>query len=108
MAVGAAVASITRRPADCAIRYGGEELIILLPDTDAAGTKATAERARQAISALEIIHRGSPYSKVTASVGWTTSLDTNIDRRIDTIITAADKALYISKTTGRNKVTPVD
>lgn len=80
-------------------RYGGDEFAIVLPNCTSPEAAATAERIRQEI---ERANRGGPV-KVTASIGVVgTDL---VGRASESLITKADQAMYVSKQTGRNKVT---
>jgi diguanylate cyclase (GGDEF)-like protein len=92
-----------RRPTDSAGRYGGEEFIVVLPDTSALGAAQIAEKIRSAICACQIEHAGSEYGCVTASIG-AVSREPQIDDDLTAVIKAADEALYNAKATGRNKV----
>lgn len=90
----------TKRDVDVAARYGGEELCLILPHTDLDGTYAIAERVRAAIEASEIPLVGSEgVLRVTASFGVaaTTKGDKN------SLIAAADAALYAAKREGKNR-----
>lgn len=91
-----------RKP-DIAARYGGEEFVIILPETDLKGCLILAERIRQFIEELEI-KIDNQVLKVTISLGIT-SYDPSKGRKSKVeIIESADKALYNSKNTGRNKL----
>ena len=87
------------RPRDRAGIYGGDEAIILYPDTTLEEAFAQAESLRQRIGALQFDHQGVPYS-VTISQGlaeWPLH-----GRSMEQIIAAADGALYAAKGAGRN------
>lgn len=86
------------RDTDFVARYGGEEFVVLLPDTDYPYTNFLAERLRTAIE--KATWKGRP---VTASFGGAT-LSPQLNSSAD-LIAAADKALYYSKASGRNRVT---
>jgi diguanylate cyclase (GGDEF)-like protein len=87
------------RASDFAGRYGGEEFLLLLPETDAEGARTILERLRLAIAAITIsvvdLH-------VTASFGVAVLPDHAVDA--STLIRQADRALYAAKAGGRNRV----
>lgn len=85
------------KPGDTVARYGGEEFAIVLPGRQDEEATVTAERIRAAIQAME-----GPVP-VTASFGVACYPSDAID--IDSLVLAADEALYESKRTGRNRVT---
>ena len=86
------------RDGNVVCRYGGEEFVVIAPDTDAAGAMALAERLRLAI---ETEHW--PHLSVTASFGVSTTRIA--EHSIDDLIVRADTAMYHSKRAGRNRVT---
>jgi diguanylate cyclase (GGDEF)-like protein/PAS domain S-box-containing protein len=96
----AAVLRANVRSSDLPGRYGGEEFIVVLPETDSAGAVELAERVRTAIAAESWALR-----PVTVSVG-VASLDGTTGDPL-TLIEDADRALYESKRRGRNLVTHV-
>lgn len=94
-----------RRPGDLAARYGGEEMLMLLPDTDAEGAHAVAERIRADIQALDIAHRGNPNGVVTVSAGvGALALLPAEQASVAQLLGSADAALYAAKHGGRNQV----
>lgn len=103
-AVARVLQSSLGRPADFLARFGGEEFIILLPDTKESGCRHLAENIRKAVESLGIEHRDSPVADhVTVSVGAVTCVDvTQCDRSI--ILEHADRLLYKAKHEGRNCV----
>ncbi|MFA4993364.1 MAG: GGDEF domain-containing protein [Candidatus Omnitrophota bacterium] len=83
-------------------RYGGEELAIVLAETDKEQASFAAERIRQAIEA-SVIKAYDEELKVTVSIGVSTFPGNN-EQRTQDLIEMADKALYLAKETGKNKV----
>jgi diguanylate cyclase (GGDEF)-like protein len=95
----------TARMDDCVIRYGGEEFVVLLPNTDETGAGITAARLLECIRALRIPHKNSDIAEyVTISIGATTGKVKPYHQYMD-YIERADEALYLSKNSGRNKYT---
>ncbi|WP_442781833.1 sensor domain-containing diguanylate cyclase [Collimonas fungivorans] len=92
------------RPGDLAARYGGEELVVLLPDTNLAGAVAVAEKIRAAICNLHIEHPSSTFGLVTVSAGVDAFVPVRDDNIPFELIQAADRALYAAKSAGRNRV----
>ncbi len=86
------------RAVDTAARLGGDEFVIILPQADSEGALIVAERLRQRIAQLEVPGFGS----MTASFGLAT-FPLHASNR-DALVVAADRALYDSKHTGRNRV----
>ena len=97
----AAVASRQARETDLVARYGGEEMALVLPETDAAGARAIAERLRAAVAAAEHVTEQGTL-RVTASIGiatWPGGGPSPED-----LLESADRALYRAKQGGRNRV----
>ncbi len=91
------------RDIDEPARYGGEEMAVILPQTDVAGAELLAERMRAAVAGIEIDRLdGEGRLNVTASFG-VASLPSNA-RDKDALIAEADAALYRAKRSGKNKV----
>ena len=86
------------RAVDCAARFGGDEFVIILPQANTEGALLVAERLRQRIEEMEV----PGFGRVTCSFGVATFPDHASSR--DTLIVAADRALYCSKNAGRNRV----
>lgn len=101
--IAGCIAGNVGRSCDLAARYGGEEFVILLPEADNAGALAVADRIRGEIEGLDIQHRGSLCGRVTASIGAAAVRPQAADRP-DMLLAAADKALYVAKSAGRNRV----
>lgn len=102
----AEVCSETLRTADVIGRIGGEEFSILMPETSHAVAIEVAERLRKAIAETHVpLENGLPL-QFTVSIG-VTSLASKNDN-MDVLLSDADKALYLAKHAGRNKVCSVD
>lgn len=98
-----AIKSCLHRTTDILGRYGGEEFVVLLPETDAKGAMCVAQSIGEAISALQLRHDVSPTaSYVTASLGGATCLRTT-GHDLEELIKNADRALYKAKRAGRNR-----
>ncbi len=87
------------RPTDLIARYGGEELILLLPETTEEMALKLAERLRQAVAEMDPF-QGRQIA-VTISIGVTTSHD---GLGLDALIAEVDRALYAAKHAGKNRV----
>lgn len=102
-----AIAAALRKPADVVARYGGEEFGAILPNTSPEQAWAIAERVRQSVLALDLLHEASPAARiVTVSIGIATADTTQHGESVEKLIKAADKALYRAKQNGRNQVWP--
>ena len=102
-AVGGAILQAVKRPGDLAVRYGGEEFTVLLPNTDSAGAKQVTQDILEAIRSLNIEHSEHPLGKVTASAGITTSQPSIEEVTPTTLLQSADAQLYSAKQRGRNR-----
>jgi diguanylate cyclase (GGDEF)-like protein len=107
----AAVLEAESRGVDEPARYGGEEFVVALPETDADGAVELAERVRSRLELEEIPFvegdggadaGGTPWLSVTASIG-VASMPGSADD-LETLIAAADAALYAAKRAGKNRV----
>lgn len=91
------------REIDAPARYGGEEMAIILPQTDLLGAERLAERMRSAISDAEIRRLdGRGTFRVTASFGVASIPESAADG--ERVVAAADAALYRAKRSGKNRV----
>ncbi|WP_442965219.1 sensor domain-containing diguanylate cyclase [Pseudomonas sp. JDS28PS106] len=92
-----------KRPADLAVRYGGEEFTILLPGTDGHAAGRIIQNILDAIRGLDIEHLDHPSGRVTASAGLMVSLPGDQTATPASMIKAADALLYVAKHKGRDR-----
>ena len=90
-----------RRSGELVARYGGEEFVVLLPDCNQTQALALAEGLRIAVEQMTVQHAGQQY-RITISVGVSTTLPGT--EAPETLLAAADNALYEAKASGRNRV----
>ena len=90
------------RAEDIACRFGGEEFTMILPEMDAAGALARAERVRELVEGLQVWHLRETLTPVTASIGYACCPDDA--REAADLLRLADMALYRAKREGRNRV----
>jgi diguanylate cyclase (GGDEF)-like protein len=103
-AVSRVLQSSLGRTADFVARFGGEEFIILLPDTGEGGCRHLAEAIRVAVENLRIEHLASPLTPhLTVSVGAVTCMKVSGYQQAD-LLDAADQQLYQAKQEGRNRI----
>jgi diguanylate cyclase (GGDEF)-like protein/PAS domain S-box-containing protein len=100
--VATTLGSAIKRPRDFLARFGGEEFVLILPDTDASTANMLAERCRDMICKEKIEHKKSKIGEwLTVSLGVATMTPSSIDESI-TLIDQVDKLLYQAKQNGRN------
>ena len=97
------------RQSDTLCRFGGEEFVVLMPETSLESAVKVAERMRQAFAGLALIWEDITFH-ITVSFGVAclnnkTEKSTGDMHDFDALIQSADEALYLSKTNGRNRVT---
>lgn len=95
------LADCLARPADSVYRYGGEEFVVMLPDTDAAGAEHLARRMVEKVAEQGIPHSSSPWQHLTISIGGTSEL--HFQQDLLAVLEQADEALYQAKSEGRNR-----
>lgn len=114
-AVARALAGASHRAGDMVARYGGEEFVALLPQTNLTDAELLAQRMRLAVADLGIPHGGTPgWPLVTVSIGVVSAtcrpaepvagLAAQQQPPPTLLVEAADKALYVAKSAGRNRI----
>ncbi len=103
----AALIRNTTREVDIPFRYGGEEFLILLPETDRRGAETVADRLRRAAEVMPVFRVGGSEViedlKISLSIGVSAYPDPRIRSEAD-LLALADEALYLAKRQGRNCV----
>ncbi|MBD1828356.1 PleD family two-component system response regulator [Microcoleus vaginatus GB1-A2] len=99
--VAAALNRSINRAGDLVARYGGEEFVVILPNTELEGAVQIVKQMQAGIQALAIVNKSSPNNCITLSFGITSAVPTP-ESLPETLITAADAALYQAKAQGRN------
>ncbi|KZL92379.1 diguanylate cyclase [Clostridium magnum] len=98
------IKNVVKESNDIVSRYGGEEFIVLIPNSDLEKAKSMAENLRKNIELLGIVHQGSEkYKIVTVSIGIASAIP-NENLSPEKLINLADDALYRAKNCGRNRV----
>jgi len=95
------------RANDFIARWGGEEFVIVLPNTDSEGAKEVAEHVRKNVEALIIPTEDGETTQVTVSIGISTIIPTP-ETDSKEFLNMADQALYKAKESGRNRVVIAD
>ena len=101
--VAAIIKGRCRRAGDVCGRYGGEEFIVLLPNTELADAQKVAENIRTDIESADMVHQGSHYNVVTVSIGVAATIPSD-DDNVEALVSRADQNLYVAKDENRNKV----
>ncbi len=91
------------RKSDVCCRYGGEEILVVLPGADTAAAASWADTLRQEVPNMILNHQGQQLGPVTVSCGIA-SYPLNANNKVE-LVKAADEALYRSKVDGRDRVT---
>ena len=90
------------REEDFACRYGGDEFVVILPETSRDNARQRAEQLREGATHLGIRFRGKPIDGITLSLGMAVYPYDGLT--VDAVLSAADAALYRAKTEGRDRV----
>lgn len=102
--VALALSQAASRPRDFIARFGGEEFILLLPETDEAAARQIAERCRLLIRTCRILHEASPIAPlVTVSLGGGALVPGQDDLALD-FLERVDRQLYRAKQNGRDRM----
>lgn len=102
--VAQALSQAATRPRDFVGRFGGEEFVLVLPETDEAAARHIAERCRQLVRRQRIAHERSAVAPMlTISLGVSTIVPGAHDRPLD-FLNAVDKLLYKAKQRGRDRL----
>jgi diguanylate cyclase (GGDEF)-like protein len=101
-AAAQALRAALHRPGDVLTRYGGEEFAALLPGTDAEAAHAVAERLLRSVSAVQLLYEGR-LVPLACSIGASTLVPA-VQSSPSSLVSEADKALYVAKQQGRNRV----
>jgi diguanylate cyclase (GGDEF)-like protein/PAS domain S-box-containing protein len=100
--VSKTLSSAATRPRDFIARFGGEEFVLVLPETDAASALAVAERCRRLLSKEQIPHEKSRIGNLlTVSLGVSTIVPSGEEKRMD-FVEETDRRLYLAKQQGRD------
>lgn len=105
-AIAAALLSGFGRSTDFVARFGGEEFVALLPETDAEGARVVAERMLQKVREIQIDHNGVPVP-LTCSIGQASTIPFRTKAK-ERLIEDADRALYRAKNAGRDRLIITD
>ncbi len=93
------------RTCDRLYRYGGEEILLIMPETTLYGALILADRTLAGLADMKIPHENSSYGVVTLSCGVATQIEVNGYESWEGLVDLADRGLYASKNNGRNRAT---
>jgi len=101
--IAEACMDVVSRPSDLVARFGGEEFVVVLPNTNSDGALEVANEICESLRSRQLPHTSSPFGIITISIGCAT-LVPQADRHATDLIAMADHALYSAKHYGRNQV----
>ncbi|MFA7403491.1 MAG: GGDEF domain-containing protein [Pelobacteraceae bacterium] len=93
------------RTCDRLYRYGGEEILLIMPETTLYGALILADRTLAGLAEMNIPHEMSPHRFVTLSCGVASQIEVNGYDNWEALVDLADRGLYASKNSGRNRAT---
>jgi diguanylate cyclase (GGDEF)-like protein len=102
--VSACLLRSVRGSAGIVARYGGEEFVVLLPETSPDDASIVAELFVRYLGQENIVHAGSEFGRVTASIGIASATGPLLRGEPTRLLAAADNALYQAKSGGRNRI----
>ncbi|MFG6666063.1 GGDEF domain-containing protein [Halomonas sp. HNIBRBA4712] len=105
--IAGAIQAALERPSDLAVRYGGEEFVVVLPATDEQGARHVAEKINDAVRKLNIPNPQASTGIVTVSVGVSSvgpQTGGRVDQGGERLLKCADQGLYLAKKRGRDQV----
>jgi diguanylate cyclase (GGDEF)-like protein/PAS domain S-box-containing protein len=101
--IAEACMDVVSRPGDLVARFGGEEFVVALPNTESEGAMQVADKICESLRSRRLPHTGSPFGIITISIGCATLIPPAEKFAAD-LIAMADHALYTAKHNGRNQV----
>ena len=101
--IAEACMNVVSRPGDLVARFGGEEFVVVLPNTESEGALQVANEICESLRSRRLPHTGSPFGIITISIGCATLIP-QAGMHAPDLIAMADHALYTAKHNGRNQV----
>ena len=101
--IAEACMDVVSRPGDLVARFGGEEFVVVLPNTESEGALQVANEICESLRSRRLPHTGSPFGIITISIGCATLIP-QAGMHAPDLIAMADHALYTAKHNGRNQV----
>jgi diguanylate cyclase (GGDEF)-like protein len=94
---------VVSRPGDLVARFGGEEFVVIMPNTSSEGAMQVAGEICEAVRSRRLPHNGSPLGIVTISIGCATLVPA-FGKHAPDLIAMSDQALYAAKHNGRDQM----